>query len=310
MLITGIAGCAGSHLAEFLQRRGAIVSGIDARPSRMSGLDVRVGDVRSGSFVADAIAAQQPDDVFHLAALIPGPSASSAEDFLSVNITGTFNVLDAVRRLAPRARVLVASSSAVYGKPDSPQQPIDEKSPMRPQSIYAVSKATQDIMAMQFATAHGLHVISARTFNQTGPREPDGLVCATIAAQIARIERGLQEPELRTVTLVPRRDFTDVRDVVAGYSAALEHGSAGAAYNICSGRAVSVKRVVDILLELSRVRNITIVETGPPPGPQAIMEQRGDARSLHACSGWQPRIPLEDSLAALLDERRAAVAGA
>lgn len=308
VLITGAAGCAGSHLAEVARAHGAEVIGLDTRPSRDTGLDIRTGDIRSVEFVSDLIAECRPDWVFHLAARIPGPEPIGADEFISINVTGTFNVLEAVRRHQPAARVLVASSSAVYGRPDPPDRPIDEHSAMQPQSLYAVTKVAQDMMAAQFATAHGLHVIAARTFNQTGPREPSGLVCATIASQIARIEAGMQEPIVRTMTLVPQRDFTDVRDVVLGYWAALQHGVAGAAYNICSGRPASIGYVASVLKGLSRVP-VDIVESGPAPGPNAILTQIGSSARLRDCSGWQPRIPLEASLAALLDERRAEVAG-
>jgi len=307
VLITGIAGCAGSHLAELARARGADVCGIDTRVPAAAGYDVQVGDVRSSAFVAEAIKTLQPDWIFHLAALIPGPAAVAAEDFISINVTGTFNVLDAVWRLAPNARVLVASSSAVYGRPEDSTKPIDEAAPLKPQSIYAVTKSAQDLLAAQYAMTHGLHVMAARTFNQTGPREPDGLVCATIAAQIARIEAGLQEPVVRTITLAPSRDFIDVRDVVSGYWAVLDRGTPGQAYNICSGRADTIRRVADILSGLSRVP-VEVVESGPQPGPSAILGQIGSSRRLHQCSGWQPSIPLEASLAALLDDRRARVA--
>ncbi len=305
VLITGASGCAGWHLSALAQSNGADVAGLDTHTPCLAGVALHVGDIRSQEFVSGVIASVKPDWVFHLAARIPGPSAATAEDFISTNITGTFHLLEAVRKLAPQARVLVASSSAVYGRPQDAGRLIDEESPLRPQSVYAVSKAAQDLLALQYATSHGLHILSARTFNQTGPREPDGLVCATIAQQIARIEAGVQEPIVRTVTLTPRRDFTDVRDVVAGYWAAIEHGSGGQAYNICSGRSVAIQRVADVLIGLSRVTGIQLVEVGPPPRPDAILNQIGDASRLKQCSAWQPQIPFEASLADLLDDCRA-----
>ena len=163
-------------------------------------------------------------------------------------------------------------------------------------------------MAAQFFTEYGLRTVRGRTFNQTGPREPANLVCATIAQQVARIEVGLQEPVVRTVTLLPRRDFTDVRDVVAGYWAALEHGAAGEAFNICSGQSTAIRQVADILIGLSTVRDIQVVESDPLPGPRAVLDQIGDASKLHTCSGWRPRISLERSLRDLLDEWRVRVA--
>jgi GDP-4-dehydro-6-deoxy-D-mannose reductase len=308
ILITGATGCAGSHLSELALARSAEVFGLAHAGAFVSGVEGRLIDLTQRSLIDQVLIDTRPDWVFHLAALIPGAMIDPAPDrYIGVNITGTYYVLDALKRLMPNARVLVASSSAVYGRPQQLDQPISEDAPLQPQSLYATTKATQDLLAAQFFAEHGLHTIRGRTFNQTGPREPANLVCATIAQQVARIEAGLQEPVVRTITLQPRRDFTDVRDVVAGYWAALEHGAAGEAYNICSGRSTSIKRVAEILIGLSTVRDLQIVESDPIPGPRAVLEQVGDAARLRACSGWQPRITLEQSLSDLLNEWRARI---
>jgi len=308
ILITGATGCAGTHLSELAISRGARVCGFALSGNFVRGSSGRFEDVRHLAAIEAAVAETEPDWVFHLAALIPGAQPDAlGEDFISTNVTGTYFVLDAVRRLAPKARVLVAISSAVYGQPSDHNQPITEDFPLQSQSMYAMAKTGQDFLAAQFYVEHGLHTIRGRTFNQTGPREPAALVCATLARQIALIEAGRQAPVLRVITLATRRDFTDVRDVVEGYWAALEYGLAGQAYNICSGRSRSIRQIAEILVGLSTVRGIRMVETGPPPGPGAILEQAGDASRLRACSGWRPRIPLEQSLRDLLDEWRARV---
>lgn len=304
ILVTGSAGCAGSHLAELAVSRGAIVFGLDRQPTCTAGVAGHQGDITQADFVRDVIGETRPDWVFHLAAQIPGGVDVRPEDFVSANVTGTHHVLDAVCRLVPTARVLVASSSAVYGRPAHPAEPLTEGARLQPQSLYAVTKGAQDMMVTQFSAEYGLHVIGGRTFNQVGPREPASLVCATLAWQVARIEAGLQDQIVRAVTLIPRRDFTDVRDVVAGYWAALENGRPGLAYNICSGRSVSIQRVAETLIGLSQVRGIRLIEVGPPPGPKAIHEQIGDATLLRQCSGWTPVIPLEVSLSDLLDDCR------
>lgn len=308
ILITGATGCAGTHLSELALSRGANVFGFALSGSFVAGVSGRLGDVRHKACVESVVSETQPDWVFHLAARIPGalPDVPN-EAFLSINVTGTYFVLESVRRFAPGARVMVAISSAIYGQPDDPQKPITEDSPLHSQSMYATAKTGQDLLAAQFYAEQGLHTIRGRTFNQTGPREPANLVCATLARQIARIEVGRQEPVLRAITLVTCRDFTDVRDVVEGYWAALAHGTAGQAYNICSGKSKSIRQIAEILVGLSTVRGIQMIETGPPPGPGAILDQVGDASRLQACSGWRPRIPLEQSLRDLLEEWRARV---
>ncbi len=308
ILVTGSAGCAGSHLVELAIANGAAVVGIDRRPHAVTGVRVHIGEISEPGFVRGVIEQEKPDWVFHLAAQIPqGRTEVSPEQYVTANVTGTFQVLDAVRRAVPRARVLVASSSAVYGRPDRADQPISEGARLQPQSLYAVTKVAQDLMVGQFFEEHRLHAIAARTFNQVGPREPAGLVCATLAMQVAAIEAGTQPPILRAVTLVPRRDFTDVRDVVAGYWLALEHGQAGLAYNICSGRSVAVRQVAEMLVGVSRVPEIHLLETGPAPGPTAILNQVGDASLLWQCSGWKPVVSLSTSLADLLHDCRARV---
>ena len=305
ILITGATGCAGTSLSRLAIARGAVVHGIALSGEFVPGVAGRLGDVTQLDLVDAVIQEARPDWVFHLAALIPGlPSKPTPERYLEVNITGTYHVLDAVSRLAPQARVIVISSSAVYGQPKNPSRPITEEQILHPQSLYATTKVGEEMLAMQFFAQYGVHTIRARTFNQTGPREPEILVCATLAQQIARIETGKQEPILRAVTLATSRDFTDVRDVVAGYWAALEYGEAGQAYNICSGHSQSIRNIADILLALSTRRDIQIVETDPIPNPRAILDQIGDASRLRARSGWQPQIPIEKSLRDLLNEWR------
>lgn len=303
ILITGATGCAGSHLSELALAQQAEVFGLAHAGSFIAGVSGQLIDLTDRAAVDEYVEALRPDRVFHLAAIIPGV-AVPPERLIAVNVTGTYHLFEALRRFVPEARVLIASSSAVYGQPADATRPIAEDSPLQPQSLYATTKAAQDLLAAQFFTEHGLPTIRGRTFNQTGPREPANLVCATIAQQVARIEAGRQEPFLRTVTLAPRRDFTDVRDVVAGYWAALESGAAGEAYNICSGHSTSIRQVADILTGLSTVRPIEIMESDPVPGPRAILDQSGDASKLFSRSGWQPRISLEQSLSDLLNEWR------
>jgi GDP-4-dehydro-6-deoxy-D-mannose reductase len=305
ILITGATGCAGSHLSELALSRGAHVHGFALSGNFVRGSSGRLGDIRYQAAIDAAVAETEPDWVFHLAALIPGAKPdASGPDFFRTNVVGTYLLLDAVRRLASKARVLVAISSAVYGQPSDHNQAITEDFPLHAQSMYAAVKTGQDLLAAQFYAEHGLHTIRGRTFNQTGPREPATLVCATLAREIALIEARRQNPVLRAMTFATSRDFTDVRDVVEGYWAAVECGSAGQAYNICSGRLRSIRQIAEILVGFSTVRGIQLEEVGPPPGPGAILEQTGDASRLHACSGWRPRIPLERSLRDLLDEWR------
>jgi GDP-4-dehydro-6-deoxy-D-mannose reductase len=304
ILVTGATGCAGSHLCELAQQKGAQVFGFARSHLFPSGVTGRQGDITQPMQIEAWLAECRPDRIYHLASLVHGSGDHAPEHLLRVNIEGTYHLLEATRKMAPGARVLVAGSSGIYGQPADDQRPITETDPLQPRSIYAVSKGSQDLMAAQFSREHSLSVVRARTFNQTGPGEPDGLICATLARQVARIEAGLQDPVLRVRTLKPRRDFCDVRDVVSGYWAAMENGSAGEAYNICSGQCHSIQYIVEILLAHAKLQNVRIEESDPHPGAGVIHQQVGNPAKLMACSDWEPRVPLEQSLKDLLREWR------
>lgn len=307
ILITGATGCAGTHLCELALGKGAGVFGFARRNAFVPGVAGRAGDILRRDLVEEWVAECKPDRVFHLAALVHGSGDHEPGAMLKVNLEGTAILLEAVRKHAPGARVLVAGSSSMYGQPADPGKAITEEAESRPVTMHAVSKTAQDSAARRFFVEHGLHVVRTRTFNQTGPREPAGLVCASLARQVARIEAGLQEPVLRVVTLGTARDFCDVRDVAAASWAALEHGAPGEAYNVCSGRSTGIARVAGILLSHSSAKNVRVDETGPEPAAASIRWQAGDCSKLKACSGWEPRISLEQSLGDLLDEWRSKV---
>lgn len=308
VLITGASGWTGGHLCSLALANGARVAGTSLKGLMPSGVSKLHMDLANLGSIEKALASARPDWIFHLAGMVPNSSHNATDsDFLNVNVTGTYNLLDSVRRNCPKTRILVASSSAVYGRSDTPDHPITESAPLRPQSIYAASKAAQDMLASSFHHQFGMDIVRGRTFNQNGPGEGTNLVCGALAWQIARIEAGLQEPVLKAVTLIPARDFSDVRDIVSGYWAAAEHGIAGEAYNICSGQSVAIRKVAQTLADLSMKKDIQIVETGPEPGPTAILNQVGSSQQLQACSGWETGIPLESSMKDSLDTFRAQV---
>ena len=249
VLITGASGWTGSYLSCLLLSHGATVFGTFHNGTVVSGVKGRRLDLADKAQVDTLISEIQPDWVFHLGALIPNTvNGNTPIDYLTTNVVGTYHLLDAMQRFVPDSRVMVASSSAVYGQAENPDQPIDEAAPFHARSIYATSKASQDMLAASFFAEHGLHTVRCRTFNQTGPGEGANLVGGALARQVARIEAGLQDPVLKAITLVARRDFTDVRDVVAGYLAALQHGNPGESYNICSGQSSAVEHLANELL--------------------------------------------------------------
>ena len=294
VLITGATGFVGRHLASHCRRHGAEVVAHGSGDA----------DLLDAAAAGEAVRAARPDRVFHLAAL-----ASVADSWrrpratIDGNIATTFNLLDAVRRHAPGARVLAAGSGEIYGPVPGARQPIAEDEPVRPQNPYAVSKSAADMLAGFFADAHGLDVVRTRAFNHAGPGQSDRYVVAAFARQIAEAEaRGEETVEIATGDLRPRRDFTDVRDVVRAYRLALEHAPAGA-YNVCSGEVVAVADILDCLarhtpLEVrQRTDSARLRDT-------EVMEIRGSHERLTAATGWQPEIPFEVTLRDTLDDWR------
>lgn len=310
VLITGVTGFTGSHLAEYALAQGAEVFGVSLDKSFPPGVTGYRGDLTQLEVAETVVANVRPDRVFHLAALVPAGAAQVAPDRLfTVNVLGTLRVLEAVQCHTPAARTLVVSSAAVYGPVPLERQPIAEDAPLNPVTAYASSKAMQDLLAGQYAAGHGLHVVRARTFNQIGPREQPGLVVATLARQVAEIEAGRCAPEISLRYLFTRRDFTDVRDVVRAYWLILERGTAGAVYNVCSGKSYSIGDVLHQLLAIAGLSGVQIIERERELLPSDVALSLGDPTRLMTDTGWRPVIPLEQSLRDLLNEWRARLKG-
>jgi GDP-4-dehydro-6-deoxy-D-mannose reductase len=254
--------------------------------------------------VEAAVVASRPDRVYHLAAQSsPHDSWRDPATTLRTNILGLAHLLEALRREAPRARVLVVGSAEEYGQVPLERQPIAEDSELRPASPYAVSKVSQGFLALQYALGHGMALVRTRTFNHTGPGRGDGFAESSFARQIAEIEAGSRPPEIRVGNLEAVRDFSDVRDVVEAYAQLLEAGLPGEVYNVCSGRGVRIREVLDRLLALSEARIEVRVDPGrlrPADTPSLV----GDPGRLRRATGWEPRVPLEQTLRDLLDDWR------
>jgi GDP-4-dehydro-6-deoxy-D-mannose reductase len=245
--------------------------------------------------------------VFHLAALASvGRSWDEPRRPLVENHEMTLNVLEAVRQEAGDARLLFASSGEVYGPPD--QLPVTEDAPLRPQSPYAVSKAGTDLLSGLYADAFGLRVVRTRAFNHAGPGQSDTYVIGTLTRQIAEAEAtGDDNVVLRTGNPASRRDFTDVRDVAAGYLAAVELDPG--VYNVASERAASVRELVEA------AAGSTELEVAHEIDPERVRDHdvpeiRGSAKKLRDASGWQPRLPLDQTIADALTHWRRVLAAA
>ena len=305
-LITGINGFVAGHLAELLLRHDWALAGLALSPVlRHASLHGRVrpfgADLRHPGVVRAVLADWIPDVIFHLAAQAHVPTShADPTGTISNNLLGQLQLFEAVRASGADPLIVVACTGEEYGAVRPEELPVDEDTPLRPNNPYALSKVAQDMLALQYHLGYGIRTIRLRLFNHIGPGQDDAFVTAAFAHQIARVEAGRQEPVLRVGNLEGQRDFTDVRDVVRAYEFAATHGVPGEVYNIGTGHAVSVRRILDMLIGLSSAR----IAVEPDPArmrPVDVPVIACDATRFRRQTGWQPEIGLEQSLADILD---------
>lgn len=315
VLITGITGFVGSHLADFLLQQGNTeIFGIERWRSKTDNIDHLKGrvkmfecDVRDASSVRNAIASVKPDRVFHLAAQSFVPMSWTApSETMVTNTIGQINLLEAIRECGIPARIQIACSSEEYGLVHEDELPIKETNPTRPLSPYAVSKVAQDLLGYQYAQSYKMFIVRTRAFNHTGPRRGEVFASSNFAQQIAMIEAGLQEPVIRVGNLDAKRDFSDVRDIVRGYWLSLEKGEPGDVYNLCSGRAYAIREMLDMLLKMSSHR-ITIEQDPQRVRPSDVPVLLGDGTKFFKQTGWKTEIPFSKTLEDLLNYWRSKV---
>lgn len=309
VLITGITGFAGSHLAEYcLGRSDVEVFGTARWRSRMDNVQHITDqitlldcDLKDSVAVRHCLLEVRPDYIFHLAAQSFVPTSWKAPvETMTTNIVGQINIFEAMRELKLESRVQLACSSEEYGMVYEDEIPIKETNPLRPLSPYGVSKVAQDLLGYQYHESYGLFTIRTRGFNHTGPRRGDVFVSSNFARQIAMIEKKKQEPVLQVGNLEARRDFTDVRDMIRGYWLALEKGEPGEVYNIGSGTDVTIQKMLDILLGFSSIE-IKVEQVADRMRPSDVEVLCADNTKFCSMSGWKPEIPFEKTLEDLLD---------
>jgi GDP-4-dehydro-6-deoxy-D-mannose reductase len=296
-LVTGGRGFVGTHLVEHLVSCGddvVVVDHIDG------GVDITLaGPTR------DVLVDTAPDVVYHLAGWADvGRSWQDPAGALRLNAVGTLNVLEGCRAAGVQ-RVVCVASADVYGVVTQAELPLDEDAPVRPTSPYAASKVAADALAQQAFLGYGLGVLRVRPFNHVGPGQTEQFVAPALAGRIARAERDGDEV-VAVGNLTPRRDLTDVRDVVRAYRLLAEQGEPGGVYNVCSGHDVAIQELADRLLAMAD----TPLRLEPDPElfrPIDLPVLRGDPGRLRAATGWAPEIPLEQTLRDLLDDLRTRV---
>lgn len=301
ILITGGTGFVGSHLLEYLQEIGCENIHLTTynEPSaffteRLSQNHLHTIDLTDLPATQKLLEVVAPDYIFHLASLSAvGSSFENAEHVLSNNIQLQHTVLQAVRTTCPEARVLSVGSADTYGVSLPGEVPIAEDHVLRPVSPYAVSKASQDLLAGYFAFSHKLNIVRVRPFNHIGERQVAQFAVPAFSKQIVAVERG-EQSEIFVGNLSAVRDFTDVRDMVKAYSVLMEAGAAGEAYNVGSGSGVTMQSVLDMLCDLSSA-DISVVQDAERMRPLDIPEMIADNTKIRSL-GWQPEISLKKSL--------------
>lgn len=310
VLITGVTGFAGSHLADYLMAEHPDVEiyGTYRWRSRMDNiehlgetLELLECELRDPSSVRWAMEKARPDAVFHLAAQSFVPSSWSAPgDTVLSNLNGQINLFEAIRSLDLDPVVQIACSSEQYGLVHKDEVPIKETNPLRPLSPYAVSKVGQDFLGYQYFQSYGLKVVRTRGFNHTGPRRGDVFVTSNFARQVARIELGLAPPVIRVGNLDAVRDFTDVRDMVRAYWLAVTRARPGEVYNIATGEGLTIREMLDRLIGLSDAD--VAVEVDPTRlRPSDVEILIGDSSKFRADTGWEPQVPFDQTLRDTLD---------
>jgi GDP-4-dehydro-6-deoxy-D-mannose reductase len=310
VLITGITGFAGSHLAEYIlaHHPDAEVFGIVRWRSRMENVqhlrdrvELCEADLKDMVSLQGCLAHIKPDRIFHLAAqsFVPTSWKCPGETF-AINVSGQINLFEALLSLKLLPRIQIAGSSEEYGHVFADEIPMRETNPLRPLSPYAVSKVAQDLLGYQYFKSYGLPIVRTRGFNHTGPRRGEVFVTSSFAKQIAEIEKKKREPVIHVGNLEAQRDFNDVRDIVEAYWLSLEMGEPGEVYNVGSGVARPIREVLDILLSLSQAK--VRVEVDPKRlRPSDVPILLSDSTKFTRLTGWRPKIPFDRTLRDLLN---------
>lgn len=315
VLITGISGFAGSFLAEHLVSSSNYElygtynseSSLKNLSSIKDQLTIFKVNLLSYEAVKKMVQTTKPDLIYHLAAIAsPGDSFDRPSETIISNTTMQLNLLEALKEEELSPKILIVSSAHVYGPVKKEDLPIDEKTDLKPNSPYAVSKIAQDFLGLQYFLAYNMHVVRVRPFNHIGPKQSPHFAVSSFAKKIAEIEKGKYEPVLHVGNIESKRDLTDVRDTVRAYHLVLEKGTQGDVYNVGSNRSKKMSEVLDILLSFAKVPiTIKIDESllRPSDSPDLICD---NTKLIHA-TGWNPQISLEISLKDTLEYFRSMV---
>lgn len=303
-LIIGGAGFVGNYLMQYLTSN----CGLQVAVTKMlhenilnENVEVFNLDILNKSDINALLYNIRPDYIFHLAAQSSvSLSWKNPGLTIDVNIKGAVNVLDAIRELYYKPRVLLIGSGEEYGHIRTEEVPITEETLTRPGNIYAATKACLNMIGNIYARAYDMDVMMVRAFNHIGPNQAPMFVVSDFCKQVAEIEKGLKEPIIRVGNLSAKRDFTDVRDVVRAYTLLIQMGCAGEIYNVGSGNAIEIQYLLDTILSLSSSKiEVQVDPNRLRPVDVPIIE--ADTKKLYQCTGWKPEIPLLTTLTETLN---------
>jgi GDP-4-dehydro-6-deoxy-D-mannose reductase len=311
VLITGISGFVGSHLTEFLLKLSTPKINLFGTYLQPDSIQPNLGpwtlklklfpcDITRPSEIESILRELQPNLIFHLAGISYVPEAEQNPLLTyQVNALAVNHLLEGVFKICPSTRVILISTSEVYGKVTSADLPLTECHPINPYNAYSASKAMMEIITRYKINRHGLNALILRSFNHTGPRQSDQFVISNFSKQIARIKLGLEEPELKVGDLDTQRDFTDVRDIARGYWLAAIQGRSGEIYNLCSGNAYAIRQITSLLIELAGMP-IKVFQDPSRLRKSDLPILQGSYEKFKQDTGWEPQYNLKSTLKEML----------
>ena len=302
-LVIGAAGFVGSYLIDEMHSCGMDTYATKLSHERLEHEYAKVYDldILDKEAIVTLLLEIRPDYIFHLAAQSSvGLSWKNPGLTVDVNIKGSINVMDAVRELYYKPRVLLIGSGEEYGHIRPGETPIREDNLLRPGNIYAATKACQNMIGSIYAQAYDMQLMMVRSFNHIGPGQAPMFVVSDFCKQVAEIEKGLREPVMYVGNLAAKRDFTDVRDVVKAYVRLIQQGESGETYNMGSGHAVEIRKILDMIISMSEKEiRVEIDPNKIRPVDVPIIE--ADITKLNELTGWRPQITLEQTIRETLD---------
>lgn len=294
ILVTGASGFVGKHLVELLlQEDHLIVATTSSNTKSITNAKViwEKCDIQSIEDIQNLFSYYQFDEIYHLAAKAI-TTDSISKDYYQINTVGTVNILSVLANIKYKGKILLVSTSFVYG--DAENNPIKEDDRVNPVNDYAASKAAMEIAALSFIN-RGLHILIARPFNHTGPHQQDHYVCSDFSRQFAQMKLNKRNNEIIVGNIEVERDFTDVRDIVKGYRELMKSNMSFGVYNLCSGYAIQLKTIIETLEKISDIK-VNIKVDQQRLRVNDIQKIYGDYQKINDAIGWKPQIPLEKTI--------------